>query len=197
MRWRIGQIPNNPGFTPDDSWRSLREPSPWLLQLIAFPIGVACAFIVGWLWFCLTPARGEAFAVSAGSFLLVFASVIIVHELIHAAVHPKAGTTPQSILGFWPSRMLFYAHYDGQLSRNRFLLILAMPFVVISLVPLLLAALVKVAPNWLVFASTINALLSCGDVVGIGLIFTQVPATAIVQNQGWRTYWKKPAQINL
>ena len=39
---------------------------------------------------------------------------VVIHELIHASLHPEHGRSHSSILGFWPSRLLFYAHFDGQ-----------------------------------------------------------------------------------
>jgi hypothetical protein len=45
---------------------------------------------------------------------------------VHALVHPMAGRSPHSILGFWSS-LGFYAHYDGEMSRNRLVAILLMP----------------------------------------------------------------------
>ena len=55
---------------------------------------------------------------SLPTFLLAFAGLVVVHEGIHALVHPMAGLSPHSILGFWAS-LGFYAHYDGEMSRNR------------------------------------------------------------------------------
>lgn len=101
-----------------------------------------------------------------------------------------SGRSPHSILGFWPSRVLFYAHYDGEMTRNRFIAILLMPFVVISVVPLLVSAVAQVTSGWVAYISAFNALLACGDMLGAGMVVFQIPATAIVRNQGWRTYWR-------
>jgi hypothetical protein len=51
-------------------------------------------------------------------------ALVVVHELIHAMVHPHGGKSDTTILGLWPSRLLFYAHYDGELTRYRFIAIL-------------------------------------------------------------------------
>src|SRR6266516_4841603 len=176
MRFHLGAIPSSPDFVPDTSWKSLREPIPWLAQFIALPIGVVAAALVGVLWFTMTPLRIAAPKVPLPAFLLSFAGIIVIHELIHAAVHPMAGRSPHSILGFWPSRMLFYAHYDGELTRNRFVVILLMPLAVISVAPLLVAAIAQVTCGWVAFISAFNALLACGDMLGAGMVLFQVPA---------------------
>src|SRR5437868_1932271 len=119
MRFHLGAIPDSPDFVPDKSWRSLRQPSaPWIENLLALPIGVAAAVIVAALWFRVTPLRDITPEMSLSAYLLLFAGFVIVHELIHALVHPMAGFSPRSILGFWAS-LGFYAHYDGEMSRNR------------------------------------------------------------------------------
>jgi len=75
----------------------------------------------------------------------------VAHELSHALVHPKAGLSPHSILGFWPSRVSFYANYDGEMSRNRLIAILLMPLLTISIVPLLVSAVIQVSSGWVAF----------------------------------------------
>src|SRR5207245_10504977 len=128
--------------------------------------------------------------VSLPAFLLSFVAIVVVHELIHAAAHPRSWWSPYSLLGFWPSRLLFYAHYDGELTRNRFVAILVMPLIVISFVPLFVTSLSGLRSGWAVFISTFNAMLACGDLLGASIVLFQVPARAIVRNQEWRTYWR-------
>lgn len=191
MRFQLGSIPNSPDFTPDTSWRALREPSPWLLQFIALPVGVIAAVLIGVLWLTITPLGAVSFEPAWWSFLLAFAGIAVVHEMIHAAVHPFAGFSARSIIGFWPSRLILYAHYDGELSRRRFAVILLMPFLVISLLPLLIAAAAHLTSVWMAFVSTLNALLACVDLLGTGMVLFQIPAKGIVRNQGWKTYWTR------
>lgn len=191
MRVHVGAVPESPDFLPDIApWRSLREPGPIAMQFIALPIGIAAGAIMVLFWARLTPPR-QSLSFTPFSIAATFVVVIPVHELIHALVHPASGRSRNSIVGVWPSRFLFYAHYDGELTRNRFLAILLMPFLVISVAPALFAhAFLDVAPAWLAFASILNALLACGDLLGVLLVAFQVPRAATIRNQGWRTYWK-------
>jgi hypothetical protein len=96
--------------------------------------------------------RDLAPAMSLPAFLLLFAGLVVVHELIHALVHPMAGRSSHSIVGFGLS-VGFYAHYDGELSRNRLVAILLMPLLVISIVPLLVSAVAQVSSGWAAPAS--------------------------------------------
>jgi Putative zincin peptidase len=192
MRFHWGGIPEPKDFVPDETWKALREPNPLVMQLFAIPLGFVAFIAVGALWLYTTSLKGDPLK-SIGSLTAAFASfipLIIVHELIHAAVHPQSGKSNRTILGFWPSRLLFYAHYDGKLTRNRFVAILAMPTVVITFIPLVIAMTTNLSSGFIAWISTWNIFFACGDMFGIILLLFQVPSCAICHNQGWRTYWK-------
>ena len=191
MRFHLGAIPSSPDFVPDASWRLLRQPpAPWIENLLALPIGVVAAAVVAVLWFLVTPLSDITPAMSLPTFLLLFAGLVVVHELIHALVHPMAGLSPRSILGFWAS-LGFYAHYDGEMSRNRLVAILLMPLLIISIVPLLVSAVAQVSSSWVAFVSAFNALCACVDLLLAGSVLFQIPATAIVRFKSWRIFWKE------
>ena len=146
--------------------------------LVAFPIGIVAAVGVAILWFAITPLQDMTPAMSLPAFLLSLAGMVVVHELIHVLVHPMSGRSPHSIVGVgWPSTG-FYAHYDGELKRNRFVAILLTPLVVISFVPLLVAAVAQTPSGWVAFISAFNAFAACADTLDAGLILFQTPANA-------------------
>ncbi len=188
MRFRVGSVPETPGFDPAPPWHPLREPTPWLMQLYALPVGLIAFLFFGGLWFLLTPLKNASF--DSPALLAALLICIPVHELIHALVHPGAGRSAQSVLGFWPTRLLFYAHYEGELSRSRFVAILVMPLLVISAIPLAVCAGLGVSSETIAFVSTMNAFCSCGDLFGVLLLLWQIPRAARVRNQGYRTYWR-------
>lgn len=195
MRFHIGAVPESPDFVTD-GWKPLREPGPILMQFVALPIGLAVSALMVLAWLYLTPVTQHPSAPLLWMGLgLLF--LFPVHELLHAVIHPFQGRTANSVLGFWPSRMLFFAHYLGEVSRNRFIAILAMPFLIISILPLLACAVLGHACVTLAYISCLNAFASCGDLLGISLFLSQIPKSASVRNQGWRTYWKStPAEAH-
>ena len=74
---------------------------------------------------------------SLPAFLVSFAGIVLVHELIHVAVHPMSGRSPHSIVGvggplLWGLRPLRRRDDTQPLCA-----ILLMPLVVISFVPCL------------------------------------------------------------
>jgi hypothetical protein len=190
MRFHLGAILGSPDFVPDASWRALRQaPSPMFENLLALPIGVVAAATVAALWFFVTPLGDIAPSMSLPTFLLLLPGLVVVHELIHALIHPRAGLSPHSILGFWAS-LGFYAHYDGEMSRNRLVACLLMPLLILSVVPLLVSAVTQVASGWVAFVSAFNALCACVDLLLAGSVLFQIPATAIVRFKSWRIYWR-------
>jgi hypothetical protein len=191
MRLHFGAVPASPDFVPDASWKPMREPRAWLVQFISLPIGIVSAALVLVLWFTITPLRPATFTLTLVRFVLSVVGLVVVHELTHALVHPAAGCSPHSILGFWPKCGVFYAHYDGELSRNRFLVIVLMPLFVITLLPLVVSAAMQSTSSWLALVSSFNALISCGDMLAAGMVLFQIPANATLRNQGWRTYWSE------
>jgi hypothetical protein len=191
MRFHVGAIPLNPDFHPGEGWTPLKEPTPWMFQLLAMPVAFLNAGVFGYLWCALTPLLKTSMpGTDFFKFVALIPVLIVLHEFVHAWVHPQAGRSPRSIVGVWPSRILFYAHYDGEVTRNRFLLIFLMPLAVLSAAPLVLASLFQIASPVLAALSICNATFACGDVFGAGLLLWQLPATTITRNHGWVTYWR-------
>lgn len=190
LRFHLGSIPVSSDFVPDASWRRLREPSPWGEKLIALPVGLVAAGTVAALWYFVTPLQTATLAVSVPAVLLAFAGIVVVHELLHVLAHPMRGRSPHSVIGFSPSEAFFYGHYAGEVSRNRFLTILLMPLIIISVVPLLVSATAQVGPGWVAVVSVFNVLLAFSDLLLVSLVLFQIPKAATVRQQGWKTYWR-------
>ena len=192
MRLHYGAPPENKDFNPEaEGWHSIREPGPIAMQFIAIP--VAFLLLVLWAAFLLSfqqdsfPFQGLRIDLNA---LLVLFLFIPLHELLHAFTHPQWGISSNSMIGIWPSRGLFYAHYEGEMSRNRFLLVFGMPLIVLGVLPTLLIAMIPELMQSLLLPSLFGMIFACGDLVGVGFIFFQVPRSAVVRNKGWKTYWK-------
>jgi hypothetical protein len=186
MRLHIGEIPDSPDFVPDESWTLMREPTPWVMQLLSLPLGLGLSLALGVLWFTLTPL-GRAPAPSLAELFGALLAIVPAHESLHLLMHPRTG---DSIVGFWPSRLLFYTHYHNQLPCRRYLAVLIMPLVGLSLLTLVVCALTATASAFLAMAAVANALLASGDLFAVGSLLAQVPLDAQLRNKGWRVYWK-------
>ncbi len=191
MRFYFGPIPETPDFVPEPPWQAMKEPTPWLMQLLAIPVSLIAGGVIGALWFWFTPLKSALIETKFAPWVLAaLVWLIPVHEAIHALVHPGRGLSDRTCIGLWLSRGLFYAHCHGPMSRNRFIAILLAPFIVLSILPLIVCALTGTAHPLPVTGSFVNALLACGDLLGVLFIVCQIPPDATIQNQTWRTYWQ-------
>ena len=200
MRFRIGPLPDDPGFRPEQGgWRKLKEPSFGLLLLLAFPTSALTAAGVLFVWVLLVRVRGlygpVQVVIAPWTLLGAFAALValvVAHELAHAVVLPRGGLTSATTLGFWPQTVTPYVSYQGELSRNRFLLVGLMPLLLWSAAPLVIGLLFAWIPLWMVLLSTVNALVSSADLIGAVLLLSQTPRSAVVRNKGLATWWRVP-----
>lgn len=124
------------------------------------------------------------------------------HELLHAVWHPGFGLSERTTLVIWPRKLSFGVYFEGCLSRERWLLMRAAPFVFLTLIPTgLLAYGNSIAPesagvlSWPVYNSLsvlllVNALGSGGDLVAMLLVLRQVPRGGELCFRSGRAYWR-------
>jgi len=199
MRFRLGPIPEDPGFDPlREGWVRLREPGPLAIQVIALPVAFG-ALVVGVVLLAAAAPSGlggvlAVFGLPAWAWLLELIAAVPAHEAIHALLHPDGGRSAQTVIGLWPRKAVFYANFEAAMTRNRQLLVLAGPYVALGLLPIGLRALplgwAPPAAAVLSLLALVGAVLASGDLIGLALLAAQVPAEAVVRNQGWRTYWR-------
>jgi hypothetical protein len=204
MRFHLGPVPTSPDFHPAETgWTPLREPSALAFSLAGSVVGLALGIAAIAVW-SFVPGLSTSFHTSGGpgdsmllALVLVLGKVllglcllVVVHELLHAAVFPGMWFSRGTVIGAWPSRGLFYAGYDGAMSRNRWLLVYAMPSLVLTAGIWAVELSLKSNWGWLPAWSILNAFFAGGDLLGALLIAWQVPAGAEVRNQGWSTWWR-------
>jgi hypothetical protein len=189
MKFHLGAIPENTDFNPEaEGWAAIREPGPWLIQIIAIPLALIILILLGGLLYLVWPSGS---ATTSAVLLVGFGlGFIPVHELLHALFFPEGLRSPHTIIGFWPTRALFYAHYEHEMSRDRFLVVFLAPFIGLSLIPIVLIALFQWPSLELAFLALVNGAAASGDMIGTLLVGYQIPRGAVVRNKGWRSYWK-------
>lgn len=199
MKLHRGAPPQSGDFQPlEQGWSGIREPGPIAVQFLALPVAFLVFIFMAGVIDRSVP-RQVLSAVRQDfplmPILLALLVCIPAHESIHALSHQGLGRSSKTVLGIWVSRGLFYAHYEGAMSRNRFLWVFAAPFVLLSLAPL---ALIAAFGRWLgsngvfflALLALVNGVASSGDIIGMLLVAAQVPHQAKVRNKGWRSYWK-------
>ena len=191
MRFRIGQPEADESFQPDEEgWTPMKEPPPFLLIVMAVPVCFLLAWLVLMGWEASDSSGPKSFTISGPQILIGFLFLILIHELIHGIAYPGFGRAVRVVIGFWPSRLLFYAATNDPVSRNRMLIVYLAPLLVLSVLPLLLNRLLGVESFPLLAVAAANAFCSGGDALVFPMILAQIPSNAILKNKGWRTWWK-------
>ncbi len=193
MKFILGKMPENPDFNPEnEGWTPLREPGPIRVQLLSLPLVVFIAILMQLgFWFAgidvspLSKLRNIPIA------LVLILGIIPVHEVLHLLCFPNLGLNKETFIGFWPKMFVPYVYYDDALPRNRFILISACPFIIISIIPLLGSMFTHDLHPLIVAVSYLNGLFCGVDLMGVCLLIRQVPSDAQVRNVGYRGYWKK------
>jgi hypothetical protein len=190
MKLVFNKIPINDNFNPEeDGWTPLKEPKNMLISLLlSLPIGITAAFAVYLLVNWLQISHSFNFGMSL-SFLLALFILIPLHEFFHAIFFPERVSSKNIIIGFIPKSFAFFAFYDQEMLRNRFLLVLIAPFILLSIFPVILMKVTTIHLDFLVEITIINSLLSCVDLLGMIFIISQVPSKALVRNKGIHSYW--------
>lgn len=122
------------------------EPDATNLARNALPVGLLIAAVVSVLWHVGGVSLSAQLRSVQGLVpLLAFAVLLIctwaLHEAIHAVAHPGRGVSDSTVLGFSSKPLVFYATYLGEMTRNRYTVILLAPVVTLSLLPSSLCAL--------------------------------------------------------
>lgn len=190
MKFRIGSLPVNQDFDPHaGNWIPCKEPKPWVSTwLISIPLSLLLAIIFTVMLFKLTPFDLQG--LTPYKLVLLYIGVIVAHEAIHAVMQSDRGTSARTTLGFWPSHLVFYAHYDGERSRANFLFGLVSPFLLLSVVPMLLAIAFQTSAWWVGALILGNAVASSVDLFGFFAVLLGTPKNSQLINNGWYTYWR-------
>ena len=193
MRFTVGPPPEDVHFQPDgEVWTIVREPSLEKMMLLSLPLAVLLGLGTILLWIQITPVGLHdvqvLWSIAAMPFCIPF------HEISHALGFPASGWFAKTCFGVWPSRLAFYAHYLGPLSRDRVLVVLVLPFALISISPLVLCSVLRTVPPVVMYVSLGNSFLCCVDLAFFWLVLRQIPRGAVVKQQGLTAWWMIPPQ---
>jgi hypothetical protein len=125
---------------------------------------------------------------------------VALHELLHLVWHPGWGLSPQSLVLVWPRRVLLGVHYEGFMSRRRWLAMRLSPLLGLTVLPTVVL-LVLHPPGMSFFWQQFTVLLvlvnswgAGGDLVASVIVARQVPRGGEVGNWNGRACWRE-AQV--
>ena len=197
MRFRIGPQPKDDTIDMEEgTWRLVPEPSTAVLQLL----GLFTALIVTACIALVVSISLGASHVLDVSWLRVICFIILVmpfHELIHAIGFEGGFTSKHVVFGFYPKVLSFYAHYGGVIPRSRYLVVASLPFVVITLLPLIIVAAFGIEYIYLTEIIFSNGFASALDILTVIFIVQRIPRHSVLINSGLKSYWRPAANKGL
>jgi hypothetical protein len=182
-----GLTPSHLDYLPEEhGWQPLARPNRIAAMLLSVVVALALFLGVSLAFYYFASVRLPK---PPPFFLLaILIPLIPIHELLHALVHPGLGMSSRTYVGFYLPRGAFYAHYAGERTRARFIVGALTPFMLLSVLPLILCATLHLVLPTLAWASSLNAALSATDVMTALVLFFQCPRGAVVltdQNKAW------------
>lgn len=201
MRFRVGSVPEDMEFHPEDGgWIRLKEPRFGWLLLMVVPVSVLLVAGLSSAWAVVlrmhdAPSGAQGIVTPAVAVLIALGCgvLIVAHEAIHMLALPQLGLTRETVVGFWPKTLTPYVSYEAETTRARQIAVGLAPFLVLSIAPLLAGLVLGLAPLWIVVMSLLNGLGASADLVGVALVAWQVPPRGRVRNKGLATWWRAPA----
>ena len=199
MRIVIGPIPKSETFDAElAGWTPLPPRSPRQVALAAFLLAmplIAVAVVVFLAERVQVKAAFHESPLLLAAFIMGMLALVPAHEFVHALAYLKSPFSRRLIVGAWPRHGMCYLLYAGPLPRWRVLLMVAAPFLVLSVAPMLALWSGVLAPRpavraMLLFAVLNHTALCMGDYcIVLWRILRNVPRGALIHNAGWTTYW--------
>ena len=124
MRIRIGPVPENPSFRPEEEggWHKLTEPAFGVLLVLSLSTAMVPGSGVLAAWAAVAslhrvddPLRVVVTARTLLLSVVALIGLVVVHELALALVLPDWGSTADTTLGFWPEKLTPYVCYGAEL----------------------------------------------------------------------------------
>ena len=169
----------------DTGWNHL--PEPHAAQVAVLAAGALLCVTTLVLWLLLAPFKPIRLDLVA--LLLALSIAVVLHEITRAVVFTWGNPGARRVEIVW-RRYIPHLRYEGAVSRARFLAMLTVPFVAISLAPIAGAVLLRFGSGDLALIALVNAFISGADLVAFLIVRGQVPAHALVRRQGDYLLWK-------
>jgi hypothetical protein len=202
MRFINGPIPESRTFDPVAAgWTPLRTPNERRFVAVAMLCTVPFLLATTMLFLHSAPTLRTLFRLQPWSlpcFLLLLLALVPAHEFIHALAYGCGLRSPNLVVGVWLQWGIPYVLCDEPLPRGRVLFMLAAPFCVLTILPLLTVPLLS-GPllSGVLFFGLLHAALCVGDAATFLRLLRQAPPEARIHNQGWQTYWVIPNHANV
>ena len=187
-------------------WKMLKEPRNLVTAtLISLPISIIniylCIFFIKLINKDLLTIINSIFY--DGKFVFTIKLVYIVyiyvyiflHEVIHLVCIPNFANSKSTFISvkLWGG----FVYTEEIISRNRYLIVTIMPFIILSFVMPIIMTLLGVNPMIILILAIVNAAGASVDVLSFILLFFQAPRNSNIKNNGIKTFYKISKVSNL
>lgn len=189
MRFLFEKFPESDDFNPEaEGYHAICEPSFLKLCLMAIPVIFISVFIIGLMLKIRFEGNYHLSIFDSFEDFLLFLVLVPVHEMLHVVIFPDKISSPDIVIGSY--RGAIYAAYLREMKKERFLLGLILPIIILTVVPILMLLILNVNYPLLSKIALMNMVLSSMDVISFAGVLRKIPANAKVRNKGERSYWK-------
>lgn len=182
-------------------WIKIKEPRNlfWAV-LFSFPLALCLGAMTSYAAYLLKPLlfsfiTSDSLEISFNidwKFLLFIISIwgyMLIHEMVHAVLIPHFRTSERTKWGL--NGIFGFVFTTEPIKKECFILISCMPFVLLSIVSLLLFEILGVLNGYTFVLCLINAMGSCVDFLNIIIILFQVKRGCIIISNGFETFYKE------
>ena len=120
--------------------------------------------------------------------ILSLTLIALLHEFLHMITFPDFGISSKTTIVIIPKKLVALAYYTGEMTKTRCVMCLLAPFVVLSLMPLILCT--YEFNYYIFFLAILNASLSGMDVLSAFSVYVNMPKESIVKNCGYQSYYR-------
>ncbi|GIM27728.1 hypothetical protein CPJCM30710_03940 [Clostridium polyendosporum] len=180
-----------------DGWILIKEPKNIIQSIIfSIPLMIFLGFISIYIINLFSPITLADFGVQQHNFsmtinvvdIFIIIIFIYIHEIIHLIFVPNFLNSDNTFLGLtWFGG---YAYTEEIITKERYIFIAAMPFLLISVGSILILGPIGYLTPILKFICIINAVASSVDFLNIILISIQVPNKSKIVMNGELSYYK-------
>lgn len=196
MKFFKGNSLNNFDNSPGDDWKliySLQNKKFNTIKILIEVLIMSCyAFGLGYSLFYLQNIMKTSI-VFLIVFLISYLIILLPHEVLHVIWYPNKNDVNiiYSLL-----KLKFISYTDGSISKPRALVILIVPFIILTIIPTVISYLLGFNLFLYALASS-NAIKSGIDLLNFILIIKNVPANSILKVDGYNFYFKTNKVIDI
>lgn len=165
--------------------------------VLSLVVGSFLAMICALVWHFLEVRSLPLGSVSGEEFFWACVALIFVHEVSHLLGFPHAGLDANAVMGIWPQIGSPYVQYLLPMKRSRFLIVLVLPILTLSIFPMVLVYAGVGPIAYLSWVSVLNCLGAGSDIYILGKLLSTVPANASVLESSGNLYWTQQSSLSI